>query len=694
MNIHLYKIIAFLVALLIGLSSAGQVNVTFEKENFPEEKQKELKEIVKSLKDAQKLLEEDPPRYSEALEIYLKANQLNPDNDIVNYYTGLCYLHTIQKTKAIPFLEKSLKLNEKAMPDTRYYLARAYHLNYEFDKAIESYTLYRHSLTPFQLTEQGSILEKRIKECEDGKELVKDPIRVFIDNLGNNINTKFPEYNPVISADESVLMFTSCRDNTTGGKIDPVYGEYYEDIYISRKDGDIWSQPENPGKPFNQDSHDAIVGLSPDAANVLIYKGDESGGDIYVCRIVEGEWENPKSLPKEINTKYQETSATFSPDMQGLYFVSDREGGYGGSDIYYCKVGPKSADGKFYFEDAVNLGSAINTPYDEEGVFMQADGITLYFSSRGHKTLGGFDIFKTTLENGQWTEPVNLGYPVNTTDDDVFFSVNLTGKHGYYSTFEQEGFGKRDLYRVTFLGPEKLMPHKSEYELLAFEVKPVNETSLEKEVEIKAFALVAIKGKIMDMVTQGPLGVMMEIYDNENHQMIASFVSDERTGEYFISLPSGKSYGFAVKARDYLFHSENIEIPPAVVPGEMEKDIMLKKVEVGSKIVLKNIFFEFNKATLKPESIPELERLIKLLNDVPSLKIEISGHTDNVGSELYNQDLSEKRAQAVVEYLVDKGVEQDRLTYKGYGFAQPIAGNDTEEGRAMNRRTEFKVISK
>ncbi len=676
------------------VSGFAQNNIEFDKDNFPEEKHKEMKEVVKSLKDAEKLLEEEPPRYSEALEIFLKANEFNPENALVNYYIGLCYLYTIQKTKSIPFLEKSLQLNESAMPQTRYLLARAYHLNYEFDKAIDMYTKYRHQLTPFELTEQGAAIEKRMEECENGKKLVRNPIRVFVDNLGNILNTKYPEYNPIVNPDETILMFTSCRDNTTGGDIDPNYGEYYEDIYISRKDGEVWTKPENPGKPFNDDSHDAIVGLSPDGKNVLIYKGDKGGGDIFVCHIVDNEWEKPKDLPKEINSKSHESSASFSPDMKGLYFVSDKEGGYGRRDIYYAAINPDSKEGKFEFEDAVNVGSVINTPYDEEGVFMQADNKTLYFSSKGHNSMGGYDIFKSTLENGEWSEPVNIGYPVNTPDDDVFFSVNSTGKHGYYSTFEQEGFGKRDLYMITFLGPEKPMSHKSDYELLAFEAKPVNETNLKDEIEIKEFALVAFRGKIMDMVTRSPLGVIVEIYSNETHQMIASFESNERTGEYVVSLPSGKSYGIAVKGKEYLFHSENFTIPPATVFKEIEKDILLKKVKVGSKIVLKNIFFEFNKATLKPESIPELERLIKLLNDVPTMKIEISGHTDNVGSELYNQELSEKRAQAVVEYLMDKGVEQDRLTYKGYGFSQPVANNDTEEGRAMNRRTEFKVTSK
>lgn len=689
------KNIIYLIGILfLSMNLSAQVNVEFEKENFSDDQQKKLRQIKKDIKDADKLLEEDVPKYSDALELYLKANDFNPDNALLNYNIGKCYLHTMQKPKAIPYLEHAMKLDPKAAANMLYLLAMGYHYNYEFDRAIETYTNYKHSLTPHELTQYGPIVEKRIQECEDAKDLMRFPIRVFKDNLGNVVNTKYPEYSPIVNADETVLMFTSCRDVTTGGDIDPDYNVYYEDIYIAKKDGDIWTIPINPGKPFNDDSHDAIVGLSTDANYVLIYKGEENGGDIYICNIEEGEWQKPKALPKEINTNMHESSACFSPDMRTLYFVSDKEGGYGRSDIYMCKVDPDSKPGKLKFEDPVNMGSVINTPYDEEGVFMQADGKTLFFSSKGHKTMGGYDIFKTEFINGKWTEPVNIGHPVNTPDDDVFFSVNITGKHGYYSSFEEDGFGRRDLYMITFLGPEKPLIHESDYKYLAFEERPVNETMLEKEVEVKAFALVTVRGKVLDELTRSPLNVLMEIIDNESNRIIASFESNERTGDYMVSLPSGKSYGLAVKAKEYLFHSENFDIPPVTEFQEMNKDILLKKVEIGSKIVLKNIFFEFNEATLRPESIPELERLIKLLNDVPTLKIEISGHTDNVGSELYNQELSEDRAKAVVDFLIAKGIDENRLEYKGYGLTQPIATNETEEGRAMNRRTEFKVLSR
>jgi len=682
------------LALFLGYGLLAQQNVDFDKDNFPQDQKKKLMEAINEIKEGDKLLEKEPPLYSMAIEHFLRANNFNPENALLNYKIGVCYLNSMQKTRAIPYLELASKLNPGVAPDIKYLQARGYHLNYEFDKAIEYYTDYKNTLTPNELTLRIDDIEKKIKECENGKTLVSKPVRVFIDNIGNVVNSEYPEYTPIVSADEKVMMFTSCRPETTGGDIDPLYNIYYEDIYITYKEGDVWTKPINPGKPFNENSHDAIVGLSPDARNVLIYKGDVNGGDIFICQIKEGEWQKPKSLPGEINTRYHETSATFSPDMRALFFVSDMEGGYGGKDIYVARVSEKSKPGDFKFDDPGNIGSVINTPYDEEGVFMKADGLTLYFSSKGHNSMGGYDIFTTTLVNGKWTVPENLGYPVNTPDNDFFFSVNNTGNHGYYSTFDKDGPGKQDLYMVTFLGPEKPHINEGEFRYLAFEEKPIKETLLEDKVEIENNALVLLKGGIYDMVTHSPLSVIVEIIDNETNRMIAGFVSNERDGSYMVSLPSGKSYGIAVKAKEYLFHSENIVIPPTTTYQEIEKNIYLKKVEVGSKIVLQNIFFEFNKAILQPESKPELDRLVKLLNDVPSLKLEISGHTDNIGTQAYNEQLSEDRAKAVVDYLIKQGIGPDRLTHKGYGFSQPIADNTTEEGRALNRRTEFKVISR
>ncbi|MBL4753510.1 MAG: OmpA family protein, partial [Flavobacteriales bacterium] len=373
------------------------------------------------------------------------------------------------------------------------------------------------------------------------------------------------------------------------------------------------------------------------------------------------------------------------------------EGGLGGRDMYKAtldnpdaKIGNKKRWGSPF-----NMSTVLNTKYNEEGVFMHPDGKTLYFSSKGHEGMGGYDIFKAIKDdNGVWGKPVNLGYPINTPDDDVFFVISASGKHGYYSSIKNDGMGEKDIYKVTFLGPEKQPVLNNEDNLLASLANPVSETVIEKVVEIRTVSLTILKGTITDALTTNAVEATIELIDNEKNKIIATFKSNAKSGKYLVSLPAGKNYGLAVKAEDYLFHSENFDIPKAAGYSEVIKDIELKKVAVGSKIVLKNIFFDFDKATLRSESASELERLAKLLTDVPTLKIEISGHTDSKGSDTYNQKLSERRAKAVVDHLVKAGIGSGRLTFRGAGEAEPVATNDTEAGMQENRRTEFKVLAK
>ena len=665
----------------------SQTNVEFDKKSFPGKKT-ELKAALKELGTGDDLYELGGGNYTLALDHYLKAQDFNPNNALLNYKIGKCYLNSYDKIKSIPYFESALKLNEKVNADLKYLLGQAYHFNLEFDKAIVDYKAYKESLTPTELTKLSKEIDKKIAEATFGKELVKNPVRVFVDNLGSNINTIYPEYSPIITADESTLFFTTRRDNTTGGEKDPQDFKFFEDIMISYNVNGIWNAAVNPGKPLNTELHDATVGISPDGQTLLIYKG-ENGGDIYYCKLEGNQWSKPDRLPKAINTDFHESSATFGPDGRTLYFVSNKPGGYGGSDIYMSK---KNAKGKW--TEAVNLGTVINTEYNEEGVFMHPDGKTLYFSSMGHNTMGGYDIFKSVYENGKWSEPENIGYPINTPGDDVFFSISASGLHGYYSSAMAGGNGDQDIYMVTILGADKPVISNNEDNLLASLTKPVKETVIEPTVEIKSNQLTLLKGTIVDDKSSDPLGATIELTDNAKNEVIASFESNSATGKYLVSLPSGVNYGIAVKADGYLFHSENFDIPASTGYNVIEKDIRMKKIEVGNKIVLNNIFFDFDKATLRTESAAELDRLATMLTDIPTLKIEISGHTDNIGSAAYNKTLSQNRAKAVVDYLVKKGIAADRLTYKGYGFDQPIASNDTETGRQQNRRTEFKVVSK
>ena len=318
--------------------------------------------------------------------------------------------------------------------------------------------------------------------------------------------------------------------------------------------------------------------------------------------------------------------------------------------------------------------------------------------------MGGYDVFKTVKQaDGSWSDPENMGYPINTPDDDIFFVVAANGRHAYITSFREDGYGDKDLFKLTLLGPEKQPILGGEDNLLANVDAPVSGKVIEPKVEIISSQVAILKGIIRDDKTKKPLEAVIELIDNEKNEVSARFSSNASNGKYLVSLPAGKNYGIAVMAENYLFHSENFEITDEAQYLEVEKNIDLKQASVGTVIVLRNIFFDLNKYTLRDESQSELDRLIKLLNENPKLRIEISGHTDTRGSATYNKDLSQNRAQAVVTYLVQKGIDQKRLVSKGYGQEQTIVSDEEikkmrskreiEAAHQENRRTEFKILS-
>ncbi len=648
----------------------AQKNVDFTKENFPNDP-KGLKEVQRTISKGDDFYNRGKIWHKQALELYLKANEFNPENAELNFKIGTCYLSSYTKLKSIPFLEKAQKLNFNVDPQLHLMLGTGYQLNLQFDKAIFEYNTFYKALLPKEQKELNEAIQKRITECRNGKELVKSPVNVKIENAGPAINTIYPEYGPEISADESVLIFTSRRLSTKGGGIDGSVGMYFEDIYISYKKDGKWTEAQNIGSPINTEGHDATTGLSLDGQTLYMYLYDRNDdGDLFETHLEGDKWQKPKRIGGGVNSKWHESSVSLSYDGKTLYFVSERPGGIGDRDIYYC-----TKDEKGNWGDAVNMGADINTPYAEDDVFIHPDGKTLYFSSKGWNSMGGYDIFKSVKDkDGKWSKPVNLGYPISTPDDDRFFVMSGSGKHGYYSSTRADSYGDQDIYLIDFL-------------------QPVKDSSKTDSVKEAVSQTTLLKGVITDAKTGKPLEATIEVVDNQKNEIVASFKSNSATGKYLISLPSGKNYGIAVKARDYLFHSENFDIPLSTTYQEIEKNVALEKIEVGSKIVLNNIFFDTDKSDLRPESTNELERLLQLMNEIHTLKIEISGHTDNVGSAEHNQSLSESRAKAVVDYLKKKGINTSRMVFKGYGFNLPIATNTTPEGRQLNRRTEFKILS-
>ncbi|HOK38027.1 MAG TPA: OmpA family protein [Bacteroidales bacterium] len=653
------KIVLVLFFFNLIFNVFSQEDVKFTKSNFPD-KPGELATAKKQIQTAD-ILAFNEKKYDEALKYYKKAYEFNPNNSDLNFKIGLCYYNTIFKYDCLQYFEKAYKLNSKVDKKIEFYLGRGYHLNYRFDEAINFYNKYTANLKD---SKEIQAIGKYITECRNGKELIKDTTKVEIINLGANVNTEFREYGPMVTADGSKIYFTSRRKGTTGNAI-ASDGMYYEDIYETEKTETGWTKARNVGSPLNTKLHDAVVGLSPDGQTMFVYV-DDNGGDIYVSTLKGSRWTKPISISENINSPYHESKACISYDNKTLYFISDNPNwSIGGRDILYSTLGP---DGKW--SQPKNIGRTVNTIYDEVDIFLHPDGRTLYFSSNGHNTMGGFDIFKTVRDaNGNWSTPVNLGYPINTPLDDAFFVTIASGKIAYFASVRPEGFGLHDIYELRFKVDED---------------KPV---ALEEK-----FLVTLVKGTVKDKTTGYPLEAKIEIIDNLSDEVVATFTTNSQTGAYLVNLPSGKNYGLNVSKEGYLFHSENFNLADTADYQEYVIDVLLQKIEIGTSIVLKNIFFDYDKATLRPESYPELNRVVEILNKQPKLKIEISGHTDNRGSYDYNLKLSTERAKSVVEYLISKGINPNRLTYKGYAFEKPISTNDTDEGRQLNRRVEFKII--
>lgn len=747
--------------LFIGMISktSGQ-NIDFLKNNFPG-KEDALKDALRNIRKGDALFNGGTQLYNLALEYYLKANSFNPENAELNYKIGVCYLYSSFKPKSISYLEKAKSLNSAIDGKLTYYFARAHHLNMEWDKAIQEYEAYEKQIVNSGESKNADI-EKKIQECKNGISLMEDAARVRklpdslqykIKNLGPEINSVYPDYRPVISADESVMYFTSRRDNTTGGGIDQNEGKYYEDIYFSNYENGKWTEAKNSGEPINRSNqHDATCALAIDGQKLFVYLDDlhNGSGNIYECTLSGHNWSKPKKLPGVINSKYHESSASLSPDGKTLYFCSENPNnnlGTGSHDIFKSTLNAKGEWGQ-----PESLGPAVNTIYDERTVFIHPDGKTLYFSSQGHNSMGGYDLFKSVYNDSskQWSQPVNLGFPINSPDDDVDFVVSASGKHAYYSTVRPDGSGEKDIYKITLpadttvyltlikgnVSDESNNPLGATIEIIDvktgkviskqesnsatgkflvslpsgknYKIKisadgympdeqlfkiPKGEKfkALDLYIELKRKEqLVEIEGTVTDEKGR-VLAATIEVVNNATEEVVTKTVAD-KSGKYRVKLQAGKNYGIVASDEGYLFQSLNIDIPADKDHIDLTP-IALKKIKAGSNIVLNNIFFDFDKSSLRPDSKPELARVLALLKQNPSMKIEISGHTDNKGSAAYNQKLSEARAKSVVDFLVAAGIDRNKLTYIGFGFTKPIATNETEEGRQLNRRIEFKITA-
>jgi outer membrane protein OmpA-like peptidoglycan-associated protein/tetratricopeptide (TPR) repeat protein len=471
------------------------------------------------------------------------------------------------------------------------------------------------------------------------------------ENLGDSINTSDLEYFPSLTIDGKKLVFTKRIANK-------------ESFYESDRVNGVWRKAfPLVGKINSPDFNVGAQNISQDG-EWLVFTGcnfpeGEGSCDIYISYLTKNGWSEPQNLGRNVNTEFWESTPSLSPDKRDLYFSSNRPGGYGGKDIWVCH---RTETGRWSVPE--NLGPDINTSGDESTPFIHADNQTLYFNSTG---LPGYsekpDLFVTRKQpDGKWSKPENLGYPINTIDDEGSMIVAADGKTAYYSSDKIDTKGGLDIY--TFELREDLRPSKTLW----------------------------AKGKVYDNKTKAGLPSTVVLTDVNTRQIVSKLQTDE-DGNYLITLPVGKDYAFNVHRKGYLFYSQNYNMKDISSDSVFNVDIPLEPIEANAKVILKNVFFDTKKTDLKPESITELDNVVRLMNENPNMKILISGFTDNVGKPADNLKLSTGRAVAVVNYLVSKGINNNRLSFKGFGEAKPIATNDTEEGRALNRRTELTVVS-
>ena len=671
-------------------------DIKFKKSNFKEDKQG-LKLAKKNLAIADDFRENGVQKilamkdavviFKQAIFNYQKAQNFNPNNAELNYKIGSSFLFTNQKQEAYSYLVKAKGLNADLPSDFLFYYAMALQLNGEYEQAIEQFEQFETTAKSKVYKRFEVFTKKYIKECQGANEILAAEHRIWVDNL--SINTEYDEWSPCLSADGELLIFTSNQPNENQVN---EYAMYDQNIYYAnlsaRKFNEVLSISE-----LNTEHNDVSGGLSYDGQRLLIFKEEEGNTDVFESKLSGIKWGMPTRKMGEKsrggNTDGNETFASFDPPDVKVYYITD--GGYSGDkDIFFSGVMNRERN---LWGKGQSAGYAINTKFQEGSVYIHPDAKTMYFSSQGHNTLGGYDIFVSYVDDlGHWGEPINLGYPINTPYDDLFYSATASGRYAYITSNRAGGKGGLDIYRATYWGADKPMTSDVQDQLMASIAKPESDNTIAEPITVEEKSLTVFKGKVIDAITKQPIDAAIEIILNETGKIYTSFHSNSATGKFLLSLPAGANYGISVAADGYLFHSENFDLPKGDGFNSVTKDIELKNIKVGSNITLRNVFFNTGKWEVKKDSYAELERLVALLIDIPSLKIEISGHTDNVGSESFNEILSQRRADAVVNFLVGKGVDKNRLSAKGYGQSTPVESNNTPEGRASNRRTEFEII--
>ncbi len=586
-------------------------------------------------------------KYDEAIVEYQRTLNDDPTYSYALLAIGDCYsaLNDVKNGKI--FYDKYIAQYPNKT-DAYFALARLLKENLKFDEAIPYYEKYiAKEKTNSELVSRAA---KLILDCKFAAIAVQNPVPFNPKNVGPEINTEVPEYFPSISADAQCFIFSR------------LVNRQQEDIFITHIENNEWIQSKPISDLINTEYNEGALCISSNGQYIFFSsnKPDENYGshDIYFSLLQGNTWSKPFNAGPKINSKYWDSHPSLSSDGRTLYWLSTRPGGYGAEDIWYSCL-----DSTDHWTEAKNIGPTINTPFKEFTPFIYTDGNLLFFSSEGHPGMGGLDIFYSRRDtNGQWGEPKNLGYPINTKDVESGFILSADGKTAFFATEEKGNKYNIDIFTFT----------------------------LYNEAQPKSVAY--LKGIITDSKTGKIVKATVQLIDLETTRSAGTVQNNTATGEYLICLPPNKNYALNINAPGYLFYSENFEFKSISPLEPMRKNIQLKPISGGEKVVLDNIFFEVGKAELRSESKVELQKIFTFLTENKDVRLEISGHTDNTGDKIANQKLSENRAKSVVSFLTMKGIEASRLVAKGYGDTQPIYPNTTMENKSKNRRTEMKVL--
>jgi len=582
------------------------------------------------------------------------------DKKFFEAYMMLGELMSKQKryTEASYNYKAAVKIDSLFYKPVFFNLANAEMLSGDYSDALIHFNVY---LAQTRMSEKNkTVAVKHVKNCEFALNAMKNPVPFNPVSIGSSINTKDDEYWPSITADGQTLMFT--RQPAPIDSPSPS-GQVQEDFYLSYFSDNSWQKAVNAGPPLNTRQNEGAQTISSNGNYMYFTACDRPGGlgscDIYFSAFNEGRWSEPSNLRSPVNTSFWESQPSISADGKMLFFSSSRLGGYGGKDLWFSLMNNKNL-----WTNPVNMGKNINTDGDEMSPFIHFDGRTLYFASDGRVGMGGFDIYITRMINDStWTDPQNLGYPINTYNDEMGLIIESGGHKAYFSSARDKLNGKDIFYFNLY---ESVRPNPVSY----------------------------LKGKVYDKETGKLLKADYELINLSTNKVTIKSSTDG-AGNFLVCLPSGYNYGINVSKTGYLFYSESFmfEGQHTVVEPYIKR-ISLNPIKVGEKMQLSNVFYEIDSWQLKKESMSELNNLASLLSDNKDLIMEIGGYTDSTGSVEYNKVLSEKRALSVVDYLINKGISSGRLKYKGYGNTSPIGDNVTIEGRKLNRRTEAKIIER